>query len=597
MILKRLLLATLLANSVAQRDVTLTNYLVSVIWNLAARYPGVHQCVFFGTQRESSFDNTLGQVLQDPRLDFVTRSVITVDFQVEWAETVRYPLVLLIEGENIKQNLSKFVRIMIDVKPSSKVVVLFTVFGDYLKYARYLRILEEHEVLFIDVRLHHTIISDIGSKTALNLLPNPDDLFSNNLSRRYNLRGKPVKYMHRTSNTFIMTVWISETADFMNTTVEQVFHSCKLSVDNMFDPCYFNSMKDEKVDIDLTGIVLEVNDKLFVSFEILETSIITGDLIAVPRSALTMVQLFTMPFSWQVWTTLVLILVTAEITHLIFPSSIENDPILLVVCGYERHDLHRARQLEKLLLMPLIVLMFFMASAYETKLLSMMTSKPAAQNIRTVQDLIDAGIKIKIDLRNNFFPMNHSVIQGALVNSTVDVFNMDMVHAYFLQRSTAETLAGLYYDPNQRIHRYAILNEPFIVQPVCFMLGRRNPLKEVFRHTLDILIESGLYAYIEKCSINLEKSLLAPKYNHSLEYEAMLYFADFQPVWILFAFGCGISFVAYTIEVASREIMSKLSAQQNDKTKKLKNKNFKLFLFNRLPFTITPQKVSCLRTN
>lgn len=83
------------------------DYLVAVIRSLASRYPGVHQCVFFGTQlKGGAFVGTpLEQVLQDPRLDFVTRSVITMNFREEKAEVLRYPLVLLLEGERISENV------------------------------------------------------------------------------------------------------------------------------------------------------------------------------------------------------------------------------------------------------------------------------------------------------------------------------------------------------------------------------------------------------------------------------------------------------------------------------------------------------------
>ncbi|KAL1380404.1 hypothetical protein pipiens_014225, partial [Culex pipiens pipiens] len=312
-----------------------TDYLVAVIRSLASRYPGVHQCVFFGAQlKGGAFVGTaLGQVLQDPRLDFATRSVITMNFREENAEVLRYPLVLLIEVERISENVRNFL-----------------------------------------------------------------------------------------SNT------------------------------NMFDPCYWNHLKNNKIDIDVTGVAPDEKSEA-TAFETMETSLVSGDVFAVPRSAVSMVQLFMMPFSWQVWTTLALILAMAEIVHLLFPCSLKNDPILLVLCGLEKYDLHRSGQLEKFLLMPLIVLMFFAICAYETKLLSLMTSKPAAKTIRTIQELVDSGIQIKANLLTDFLLINNTMIRNSLINATVDIFNMDMVHAYLLEQSTAEHFCTRYYDPDQRIHR------------------------------------------------------------------------------------------------------------------------------------------------
>ncbi|KAL9695268.1 hypothetical protein quinque_014553 [Culex quinquefasciatus] len=267
------------------------------------------------------------------------------------------------------------------------------------------------------------------------------------------------------------------------------------------------------------------------------TNIMTGDVLAVPRSALNVVQLFTMPFSWQVWATLVVILATAEIIHLMIPSRIRNDPILLVLCGYESYNLHQAKLLEKMLMMPLIVLMFFATCAYESKLLSMMTRKPASKDIRSIPELIESGIKIRVDLVCDLGLADNPTIRDSLVNSTIDYFNLDMVHAYLLKTTVAKFLSSLYYDPDQRIHRYGLLDEPYTVQPISFVLRRRSPLREVLHYTLTVLVESGIYDFVQKFNIKWDQSFLQPKFNGTLESDTVLYFADFLPIWIVFALG------------------------------------------------------------
>lgn len=540
--LATLLLVILVSNLGAScsKDDTLVDYLVSVVKTLAKRTPGVHQCVFFGTQQERPFGNTLGAVLQDSRLDFVTRSVITGDFQVEKAKVIRYPMVMLMEGELIKRNLWNFVRIMICVKPNTKTFVLITKESDFKRYERYLKVLREHEVVFIDVKRHRMIITDMGSTTLLNHLLNPRELYGGILSSRYNLRGKPLRYSHRSDMTLVQVFWTQVTA-------ENVLHPCHLSVHNVKDLCYWKHLVSAKIDIDLTGIIADGSQVEF-CFENMVTSIMIGDSIAVPRSALNMVQLFTMPFNWEVWTTLTLILGIVEILSLLFPSSFRNDPILLVLCGYEKYDLHRAGRREKFLLMPMIVLMFFATSAYESKLLSMMASKPASKEIRTLEELVESGIKIKVDLLYDLTTAKHPIIKEVLVNGTVDFLNLDMIHAYFLQNTIAKLLASRYYDPDQRIHRYVVLDESYTVEPIAFVLGKRSPLKEVFEFTLTMLVESGLYNFIEQFNIQLEESILQQKFNRRAESDAVLYFADFRPVWIVFALGVGVGVIAFVSE-------------------------------------------------
>lgn len=225
-------------------------------------------------------------------------------------------------------------------------------------------------------------------------------------------------------------------------------------------------MVKEKIEIDLTGFRSEIVP----NYQTLLTNIMTEAVIAVPRSALNLVQLFMMPFCWQVWTIVILILVMVEILHLTSPLSFRNDPIMLVLCGYESFTLHRAERREKFLLLPLIVLMFFVTCAYETKLLALMTSKPASRNIRTIAELVESGIKIKADLLTDIMLTDNPTIRESIVNSTVDFFNLDLVHAYILKATAAKFLVSRYFDPDQRLHRYALLDEAYTVEPIVFIL-------------------------------------------------------------------------------------------------------------------------------
>ncbi|KAL1400980.1 hypothetical protein pipiens_006986 [Culex pipiens pipiens] len=253
-----------------------------------------------------------------------------------------------------------------------------------------------------------------------------------------------------------------------------------------------------------------------------------------------MVQMFTMPFSWQVWTTLIFVFSIAEIIHLMFPDIFLNDPILLVICGYEKYDLHRAEFKEKLFMISLIVLMFFATCAYETKLLSMMTSKPASKDIRTVQELVESGIKILVDARQSFDTPEFYSVRDLLEPGIFEVTDLDMVHAYFYPREQAQYLASLSYDPNQRMYRYVALDDMYSVGPVSFMFSRRSPLMEIFRFTQTVLIESGIYNFAVTFLKVAARKFVALKFDGSFDSD-VLYFADFQPVWRVLLLGSAAS--------------------------------------------------------
>ncbi|KAL1375715.1 hypothetical protein pipiens_004599 [Culex pipiens pipiens] len=190
-----------------------------------------------------------------------------------------------------------------------------------------------------------------------------------------------------------------------------------------------------------------------------------------------------------------------EVVHLVLPNIFRNEPILTVVCGYEKYDLHKSNAWEKILLLSLIVLMFFITQAYEIKLLSMMISRPATKELKTLAELQSSGVKIKADFLRHPGTKNNPQLENLVVNGSEEIFNMDMVHAYILDREWAKIMLPMYYDPVQRLQRYSIMEQSLGVYPVMFMLQKRGPFMEHFGTTLAGFVESGIYDFLSKASI------------------------------------------------------------------------------------------------
>ncbi|XP_052563020.1 uncharacterized protein LOC120423482 [Culex pipiens pallens] len=172
-------------------------------------------------------------------------------------------------------------------------------------------------------------------------------------------------------------------------------------------------------------------------------------------------------------------------------------PILTVVCGFEKYDLHKANQWEKILLLSLIVLMFFITQAYEIKLLSMMISRPATKELKTLAELRSSGVKIKADFLRHPGTKNNPQLENLVINGSEEIFNMDMVHAYVLDREWAKVVLPMYYDPVQRLQRYSIMEQSLGVYPVMFMLQKRGPFMEHFRASIFVTIAIHLGVSVE----------------------------------------------------------------------------------------------------
>ncbi|KAL1401146.1 hypothetical protein pipiens_006843 [Culex pipiens pipiens] len=133
----------------------------------------------------------------------------------------------------------------------------------------------------------------------------------------------------------------------------------------------------------------------------------------------------------------------------------------LSVCGFERCDLNKTKRWEKLILLAVIVLMFFTTCAYETKLISLMSCPPIAGNIRTIQDLLNSGVGIKVNLLMNSLFDYYPMLRDIFVNSTDLLTELDGVHAYVCLGRLAETFLPAYYNREQKMNRYGILDQTF----------------------------------------------------------------------------------------------------------------------------------------
>ncbi|KAL1399568.1 hypothetical protein pipiens_008114 [Culex pipiens pipiens] len=225
-----------------------------------------------------------------------------------------------------------------------------------------------------------------------------------------------------------------------------------------------------------------------------------GDVLQSPRlenvlkdRPLNVFELMLMPFSWQVWLLLISIFVVSEVTAQVFPSLFENDPVLLAVCGFERRSLHETRQRETIILHSLMILMFFMSNAYETKIVSLMIDRPAIQRIKTLEDLENSNVKFSGHLEHNSHYVNNSVVGKMIVNGT-HLFIRDKVPGFglYLLSEQTEVLEFTAFDYNRMQPWYVILDYEFYVGPRTYYMSWRNRFLEVFRYIQITLTEAGL---------------------------------------------------------------------------------------------------------
>lgn len=536
------------------------NYVLDTIEFLASEYFGVFSCVFYDISRRDPYNNILNQVLQSPRLSHVVKYVLNSSYQEEFYEQMPFhPTMLLIYPGNEIGHLERNDTIwnmtytMKLFDPTTKVVVLV---GPNRRVAKAM----EDQIYWI--RFASSAIMNIltmgvtlcnGVYCAdLPQVPHPRYLFTlyaremigRKITFILNEQAIPGYWNHK---------WVDETARYLQTDAVELPHNC-VGTGAEFKEC----MKRYKLDSYAADILLAsfaVNRTR--NFQEIYTGIPWFMKIAVPRDRpLNAVELILMPFTWHVWILLMIILALSEFVKRLFPKLFKNDPILLVVCGFERHNLHRAGLWEKTIFISLIIMMFFVSSAFETKIVSMMVSKPSIQRIKTLDDIVNSDVKFYADIEQCPELALNPVVGKLLVQAKQEMMYETIPNsAHMMETGWIELLNELSFDFERMQPFYVVLDDEYYGGNEMYLAKFRSPLREVFRFVHRNLVEAGLMNLWKRQWREEEIEWFSGRrIKMYLEDKRDLDFQDMEPAWIVLAVGLGVSGVVFSGEYFKRRV-------------------------------------------
>lgn len=352
----------------------------------------------------------------------------------------------------------------------------------------------------------------------------------------------------------------------MNTESAEFHHSCKGG-----DAAFYRCLEAEKGDFDVILNPLWIK---YVDYDILCTSYPSFWRIAVPRDRpLNVAELLVMPFTWQVWTLLVTVLVASEVVKQLYPNLFRNDPILLAVCGFERHDLHRAGPLEKLFFISLIILMFFMSNAFESKILSLMTNKPSIQRIKTLTDLFESDIRFYDDLETNPHFRKFSVIGDLMLHGETGA--MEPGVGAFWRGDWVDLLEEVYFDYDRMQPFFVVLDYASFEDPECFSVQWRSPLVKTFQFMHMTLIEAGLFDLWKRQEKDEQRSMyIGRRPRVSIQGKVDLNFDDLRPAWMVLMLGLCMSTLVFLVEMFRKRLQSLLLYKIGEQNNILASKIF-----------------------
>nr|NP_001345270.1 ionotropic receptor 128 [Aedes aegypti] len=543
-----------------QVNLKILQYVTSAISYLVTHQHGTFNCVFVELLPSNPYNNFIEQLLWSAPLEQIPRFILTDSFIYSHEIHPNKPslLVIHIGNRNIVGNLSlQLLRSLSVWDPSSRVLVLVEAddrnWRSVQIFMALLYKLKYHIVTTI--RISHLRMLRYDALAYMveswDHFVEPDKLF---LDAMRNMKGKEIRYNVRFTGLRAINFqagligpdiqWLRSTAKHLNATLRYLQSPCH-SLEVIGDGCYEKFLLDNQVSIVLDHFKFKkLTPDHYRTLFCVET---VSETIMVPNGRpLNIVELFLQPFTIGAWIILFVVLGVMEIVKQLLPKQFTNDPILLSICGIERYNLHVAGQWEKISYISLIIMFFLMTSAYEAKIIALMTERPSTQVISTFDDLIKSGIPVKIDLHLHMGFVNNNFIGKQVVNGSMD---FDGVSAYYSQVSVIQLILTwpVNYDLALKRKRYVSLSETLRMIVSNYITELRSPLMSWLYWTQRVFFESGLTSKLQEITINeLHKPVRS--FWHQKGYEAfgdydLIKFADFAPAWIalgvgLFACGC-----------------------------------------------------------
>ncbi|EDS32079.1 conserved hypothetical protein [Culex quinquefasciatus] len=219
-----------------------------------------------------------------------------------------------------------------------------------------------------------------------------------------------------------------------------------------------------------------------------------------------------------------------------FTKHLINNPTLLVVCGFERHNLHRSGRTEKFIFLSLIVLMFFMSNAFETKFVSLMISKPSIQRVKSIEDLAKSGLKFQVDLNNSPQLVSHPIIGKMVVHKSSEVQDEDPTIAQTMMSDVVRMRMDLTFNYNRLQSFYVKLNYRYFHGYEIYWTKDRFLFQDAFKYTHITLVEAGLMGLWKKqWRAQMRSKYVGRRPRKSISNKKNIEFEDMQPAWMALA--------------------------------------------------------------
>ncbi|KFB45778.1 hypothetical protein ZHAS_00013754 [Anopheles sinensis] len=268
------------------------------------------------------------------------------------------------------------------------------------------------------------------------------------------------------------------------------------------------------------------------------------------------------PFSMGIWIVLGALYVTCRVLQFLFPTTYRYDLVGITFFGGGGTEYEHPFQF-RIVTFTLIVLLFFLSEAYNTKLISLMTFSKFFKQPETLEEFVHtdyrilavpSSMELTLGLKHNFLSLSETRREERRLGP-----RRNEIYCSIMSQGIAYTVVGIGLE-NYAVPLYMI-PEPVIVDRFLVQFNQHSPFYELFQIYFDRFNDAGLWINLFNRHMHALGKVRPHLQGIEQFQEVIFYFDDLTCIWILVIAGWFASAFTFVGEVIWWKIQNKFLAR------------------------------------
>ncbi|KFB45781.1 hypothetical protein ZHAS_00013757 [Anopheles sinensis] len=265
------------------------------------------------------------------------------------------------------------------------------------------------------------------------------------------------------------------------------------------------------------------------------------------------------PFSMGIWVVLGVLFVTCRVLQFLFPRTYRYDLVGITFFGGGGTEYEHPFKF-RIVTFTLILLLFFLSEAYNTKLISLMTFTKFFKQPETLKEFVDSDYRILAstyaaktysDVGDKFLSLPETRREEWRLGSRKHEIYCSPVYQAIVLPADALSLK------DYAVPLY-VIPEPIAVDRSVLQFHQNSPFYELFQIYFDRFNDAGLWINLVNHLVHVLGKVSSDQQIDEQFHEVIFYFDDLTCIWLLVIAGWLVSGITFVGEVIWWKIHTKL---------------------------------------